>query len=178
MENALPIPLEPPPSGQAKGKKRWKERIGTRTNQWDDTQIVQKMARRLNQLEELNQKLIGEQIDCDKVHVRELEKREKDRKKVLSNFHRLYSAKMKRQERKYAEEMKEERVYYVAQMEEMKLQKKKYVEKMKDKRENYVETLKQCVEKMKKGLLNVAQKEKTKYETILKERELQHAKEI
>ena len=45
MENVLPIPLEPPPSGRAKGKKRLKERTGTRTNQQDkNTQIVQKMA--------------------------------------------------------------------------------------------------------------------------------------
>ena len=109
---------------------------------------MQKMARWLNQLEELNWKLIGEQIDRNKVHARELEKREKDRKKELSNFHKLYVAKMKLQERKYVEEMKEEREYYV---EWMKLLKRD----MKEERVQYMEL-------MQKGLLYLAQKEKDK----------------
>lgn len=66
MENTLLIPPEPPPSGRAKGQKRWNERTRTRTNQWDNTH------QRLNQLEELIKKLIGVQIDRDEVHAKEL----------------------------------------------------------------------------------------------------------
>lgn len=58
--------------------------------------------------------------------------------------------------------MKEEREYYVAQMEEMKLQEKKYIEEIKDKREYYVATMKQCVKLTQNDLLDVAQKKKNK----------------
>ena len=109
MENALLIPPEPPLSGRAKGKKIQKENTGKNTKQqdknWSKTQIVKKMPRWLNQLEDLNQKLGREQINCDKVHAREQEKREKDRKKELKNFHMLYVAKLKLQERKYKNTM-------------------------------------------------------------------------
>ena len=74
---------------------------------------------------------------------------------------------MKLQERKYVEEMKDEWEYYVAQMEEMK-EEWKY----------YIATMKQCIELTQKCLLDVAQKGKTMYETLLNKCETKHAKEI
>ena len=56
-------------------------------------------------MEEIIKILIGGQIDRDEAHAKELEKRKKDRKKELSNFHKIYAEKMKRQEQKYVVEI-------------------------------------------------------------------------
>ena len=54
---------------------------------------MEELNQKLNQLGEIIKKLIGGQIDCNAAHAKELEKRKKDRKKELSNFHRIYAEK-------------------------------------------------------------------------------------
>ena len=93
--DALPIPPEPPP-GQDTDKRRWNKRTGTRMRaiQRNDTQL-QKMARRLKQLEDLNKNLIDDQMERNKAHAKELENCEKEQEKELENFHHLYAEKLK-----------------------------------------------------------------------------------
>ena len=44
-------------------------------------------------------------MERDKAHAKELEKRKKERKKELSNFHKIYAAKMKQKDQKYTVEI-------------------------------------------------------------------------
>ena len=113
----------------------------------------------MKRLEELIQKLTSDQIDSNEVHAKELETHEKERKKELSNFHRIYAEKMERQERKYVVEilkMKEDKDYNVAQMKLLDAQ--------------YMEMMQKAIE--------FNQHKKTKYENLINKRESQHAKEI
>ena len=44
-------------------------------------------------------------MERDEAHAKELEKHKKEHEKELSNFHKIYAAKMKRQEKKYTVEI-------------------------------------------------------------------------
>ena len=112
-------------------------------------------------------------MDLNKAHAKELEKRKKERKKELSNFHRIYAEKRKRQEHKYIVEV-------LKMVEAMKEDKEYYKTLLKEEQDNQEKQLKrqdaQYMELMQKGLLVVALQEKTKYEILLNKQELQHAK--
>ena len=110
------------------------------------------MAQQLKQLEELNKKLTGDQMDRNEAHAKELDKCEKERKKELSNFHRIYAEKMKRQAQKYVVEV-------MKVVEAMKEDKEFYKTHLKEEQENHEKQEKQLMELMQ-GLLVVTQQKK------------------
>ena len=129
---------------------------------------------------EIIKKLIDEQMEQDKAQKEELENCEKEREMELSNFHRIYAKKMKQQERKFVAE--------ILQLNEDKKKDKEYQEKQENEytellqlvqedRDYHEKQAKQLTEIMQ-GLVVVAQQEKMKHESLMKERESQHAKEI
>ena len=142
---------------------------------------MQKMAWWLKQLEELNKKLTIDEMDQDKAHKKELDKRDKDREKELSNFHK------KQQGQKHIvevlkvveamKEIKEDKEFYKKCFKKIKENKEFYKKCLKEEQESREKQEKQLAEMMH-GLVVVAQQEKMKYEILMQEKESQHAKEI